>query len=92
MYAAMPPAVLMVLEPMVLGSANVARFVGERLAPWSGPDFLWDLRVSPEGQIIGLGSPDWSMILRDLDLWLGLAAAAAMVYIVIRLRRYRDDT
>lgn len=26
------------------------------------------------------------------DLWLGLAAAAGMLYIVIRLRRYRDDT
>jgi ABC-2 type transport system permease protein len=26
------------------------------------------------------------------DMWLGLAAAAGMLYIVIRLRRYRDDT
>jgi len=26
------------------------------------------------------------------DLWIGLAVAAGMLYIVIRLRRYRDDT
>lgn len=26
------------------------------------------------------------------DLWLGLAVAAGMLYIVVRLRRYRDDT
>jgi hypothetical protein len=25
-------------------------------------------------------------------LWIGLAAAAGMLYMVIRLRRYRDDT
>jgi len=27
-----------------------------------------------------------------LDLWLGLVVAAALVFVVIRLRRYRDDT
>jgi ABC-2 type transport system permease protein len=30
--------------------------------------------------------------IQRLDLWLGLAAAAAMMFAVIRLRRYRDDT
>ena len=28
----------------------------------------------------------------DIDLWLGLAVAAALVFAAIRLRRYRDDT
>jgi ABC-2 type transport system permease protein len=28
----------------------------------------------------------------DIDLWLGLALTAALVYAAIRLRRYRDDT
>lgn len=92
MYAVLPPGALMVLEPIVLGSTRVLRFVGERLAPWSGSNLHWDIQVSPRGQILGIGSPDWSAILRDMNLWLGLAAAAVMVYIVIRLRRYRDDT
>jgi hypothetical protein len=26
------------------------------------------------------------------DLWLGLVAAAGLLYWVVRLRRYRDDT
>jgi ABC-2 type transport system permease protein len=29
---------------------------------------------------------------RDIDLWLGLAVTAALVFAAIRLRRYRDDT
>jgi ABC-2 type transport system permease protein len=28
----------------------------------------------------------------DIDLWLGLAAAAALLYAAARIRRYRDDT
>jgi ABC-2 type transport system permease protein len=28
----------------------------------------------------------------DVDLWLGLAVTAALVFAAIRLRRYRDDT
>jgi hypothetical protein len=30
--------------------------------------------------------------LAELNLWLGLVAAAGMLYLVVRLRRYRDDT
>jgi ABC-2 type transport system permease protein len=30
--------------------------------------------------------------LTDIDLWLGLAAAAALLYAAARIRRYRDDT
>jgi hypothetical protein len=28
----------------------------------------------------------------NLDLWLGVAAAAGLVYAAIRIRRFRDDT
>ena len=59
-----------------------------RLAPGS--------RVNPASPFISDGrvveAPTWLLHLREPDLWLGLAAAAVMVYIVIRLRRYRDDT
>jgi ABC-2 type transport system permease protein len=92
MYALMPPGVLILMEPLLLGSIHVARFVGGRLAPWSGTNFGWDAQMDGAGRVIGLGNPDWSVILQSPDLWLGLAATAAMVYIVIRLRRYRDDT
>jgi hypothetical protein len=36
--------------------------------------------------------PDLVRALADPNLWLGLAVAAGMLYIVVRLRRYRDDT
>ena len=35
---------------------------------------------------------DMTGMFTSIDMWLGLAAAAAMIYAVIRIRRYRDDT
>jgi hypothetical protein len=49
--------------------------------------YVWQFlghRLRPE--------PDLWRALTLPELWLGLAAAAGMLYIVIRLRRYRDDT
>jgi ABC-2 type transport system permease protein len=31
-------------------------------------------------------------VLTDVDVWLGLAAAAALLYAAVRVRRYRDET
>jgi ABC-2 type transport system permease protein len=92
MYAVLPPVVIAMMERLLLGSGHAAKFIGERLAPWIRPDWPWQLRRDPFGRVIGLDSPDWSELLQSAPLWLGLAAAAVMVYIVIRLRRYRDDT
>ena len=36
--------------------------------------------------------PDLMEALAEPNLWLGLVAAAGMLYLVVRLRRYRDDT
>jgi hypothetical protein len=36
--------------------------------------------------------PDLMRALAEPNLWLGLVATAGMLYLVIRLRRYRDDT
>ncbi|MEO8309313.1 MAG: hypothetical protein ABI616_14860 [Pseudomonadota bacterium] len=36
--------------------------------------------------------PDLMQAMADPNMWLGLVAAAGMLYMVIRLRRYRDDT
>jgi ABC-2 type transport system permease protein len=91
MYAVLPPAALMLLEGTIAGSSHVAVFIGKRLVPWMGDS--WALNLNPVQLVWGTGGiPDWKSFLLNPDLWLGVAAAAVMVYIVIRLRRYRDDT
>jgi ABC-2 type transport system permease protein len=91
MYAMTPPLVLVLLEWQLFDTGRVLRFLGERLAPWIRSDWAWD--YNPErGLLPGMGSPDWHVVFLNSSLWLGLAAAAVMVYMVIRLRRHRDDT
>ena len=86
-YAVVPPLVLGVAELLLFDSRHVFSFVFRRLAPQftqSGVD------LSNEGSIQFM--TDWGMMFSQPGLWLGVVAAAAMAYGVVRLRRYRDDT
>lgn len=90
LHAVLPPVVLVALEGVAMGTTRVAGFIASRLAPWG--DDGWSLGVTPQQLITGTAEPDWTAPLLNTNLWLGVAAAAVMVYIVVRLRRYRDDT
>ncbi len=39
-----------------------------------------------------LNDLNWAAAFTDVDLWLGLLAAAALLVVTARIRRYRDDT
>ncbi len=87
-YAALPPVALGVAERLVFGTKHVFQFIGQRLAPW--PSQAHVVTKADNGWV-SLAN-DWWKELGEPALWLGLVAAAAMTYAVIRLRRYRDDT
>ncbi len=88
MYAVLPVASLGAAERLVLGSDHVFSFIGERLAPQVGRTFL----PAPAESGWSIAGTDWSGLYLNPALWLGVVAAAAMIFVVIRLRRYRDDT
>jgi ABC-2 type transport system permease protein len=88
-YAIVPPVALGVAETLLHGSNHVFRFVVGRLAPWPG---RMDRVFVIDGRGIANINHAWWKLFGEPGLWLGLVAAAAMVYAVIRLRRYRDDT
>ena len=68
-------------EKMRLGTGELGLFIGRRLLP---SDELFPLFMNPDrNPLLWAARP---------DLWLGLVVAAGMLYLVIRLRRYRDDT
>jgi ABC-2 type transport system permease protein len=81
LYVLLPPLVLVVAERVLFSSSHLIRFIGGRLMPVPG---------SRSHALVATDRP-WEVFL-DPALWLGLAAAAGMLYIIIRLRRYRDDT
>ncbi len=91
LYAALPPFALFIAEKIIFGrtSNHVGRFIGERVFPWP-PRMTHLYGVGPEA--VAAGADQWWLVFADAKLWLGLVAAAGMMYIIIRLRRYRDDT
>ena len=77
-WARRAPLVTVVLPPLVIAAAQNILF--SRSDVWQ---FLLR-RLAP------IGSP--AETLASPELWLGLVAAVALLAVVIRLRRYRDDT
>ncbi|HSY09129.1 MAG TPA: hypothetical protein VK820_11410 [Steroidobacteraceae bacterium] len=91
LWAVLPPLVAIVIERIAFGTSYVARFLGYRL------------RLSGFGKSIvpaGTGTDAASMLdafrplhaLTNIDLWLGLLATAALVWLTIRIRRHQDES
>ena len=98
LWATLPPVIAIVIERVAFGT----RYIGSLLEyrSWSG---LWNaLLVEPitadsgHGRVYSLAklfdNIPMSRAFLNIDLWLGLAVAAALVFAAIRIRRYRDDT
>ncbi|MFO7325358.1 MAG: hypothetical protein DIU62_006560 [Pseudomonadota bacterium] len=79
--AFLPMALIGMFESIAFGRPYVSRVIGLRLLPW---DSQAAPLLTPGQDILG--------VFLDPELWVGLAVGIVMVYIVIRLRRYRDDT
>ena len=59
---------------------------------------IWNVLTHRDGYSV-LNGPgkllndlNWAAAFTDVDLWLGVLAAAALLYAAARIRRYRDDT
>ena len=101
LWAVLPPIALIVLELFFFHTSIVARFFGERFV-----GFVRQIHVDPTAFNVGsrdggaaparvndiFNTFDLSGVFMHADMWLGLVAAAAMVFVAIRLRRYRDES
>jgi len=101
LWAVLPPVALCALEGFFLHSTNVLQFIGWRLF-----GFVKLLHVNPSALNVGtrdskedlphitdvMSQLDMSGLFTNMDVWVGVAVAAALVFAAIRLRRYRDDS
>jgi len=99
LWAIVPLAALPALEGVFFQSTNVLEFIARRFVGFIQAMHLderaFDVgRHEAAGPRIGeiLDSMDISGVLLSAEAWLGLVAAAAMVFATIRIRRYRDDS
>jgi ABC-2 type transport system permease protein len=85
MWAFLPPFGLAILEGYAFGSHYVSEFLRYRL----GFPVAIFLEAKPDGTMPHLNILGF---LASPSLWLGMAAAALLLFGAIRIRRFRDDT
>jgi ABC-2 type transport system permease protein len=97
LWATLPFVLGPVLEWVAFGTRYLLGFIDYRV------NGIWEILgvehlnlISKHGPHRPVGTAlellDFRHALTAIDLWLGLAVTAALVYAVIRIRRYRDDT
>jgi len=91
LWAVLPPVALLAIEGMLMQSHHVADFVGRRLSGVfeivnfePSPNITADTALAEVVRHVG-------RVFIHPETWFGLLAAAAMIFAVIRIRRYRDD-
>jgi len=101
LWAVLPPAALVALEGFFLHSVHVLKFIGWRLVGYTRL-----LHLDPSALNVGtreshddiphitdvLSQLDMSGMFTNVETWVGVAVAAALVFVAIRLRRYRDES
>jgi ABC-2 type transport system permease protein len=98
LWTTLPPVIAIIIERVAFGTRYVVHLLEYRT--WG----IWDaLGVNPtpppgvgHGRVVSLAdlfdNISMGKAFLNIDLWLGLAVAAAFVFAAIRIRRYRDDT
>jgi ABC-2 type transport system permease protein len=96
LWAAMPPLVAMLIEKIAFGTSYVAKFLAYRLriSDLLGFNHGAGQAAAAAGEhasgMLDRMKP-WAA-LANVDLWLGLAATAALVWLTIRIRRHQSDS
>ena len=106
-WALVPPVLLLILEHMIFGTNYVGRIITGGFNELlhlayrvdEQPDFSAGGGLVPPGAGNDVANLRFSIhmlsplrLLSSVRLWGGLAAAAGMIVLAIRLRRYRDET
>ena len=96
LWAALPPLLAPLLERIAFGTTYLWHFLGYRaFGIWA--DVAGDAVACGEHQhgdapLAFSAHLNFAGAFANIDVWLGVAAAALFVFGAVRLRRYRDDT
>jgi ABC-2 type transport system permease protein len=99
LWAVIPLIAAPLLEFLFLRTSHVAEFIGQRFGGYVKELNLesMEMRAShshadmPRVQDL-YDNLEISGVFTSLETWVGMAAAAALLFLAIRIRRYRDDS
>jgi ABC-2 type transport system permease protein len=88
LWAVLPPAALAAFEKIAFNTQYVGLFLRYRLAGWVTRAFVDHPKGSPAIDPLTAMTPGHFLL--TPGLWIGLLFAAAMLFVTIRMRRYRE--
>jgi ABC-2 type transport system permease protein len=88
LWAVLPPAALAAFEKIAFNSTHIGLLIRYQFAGWLTRAFLDRPKGSPAIDPLTAMTP--GRFLLTPGLWIGLLLAAAMLAVVIRMRRYRE--
>jgi ABC-2 type transport system permease protein len=101
LWVLLPPIVAILLEWIAFGTHHLSSLLMYRLGSSWQSSILIAIERQFAGPALAIGSAGpaplvpWRPVgqaFGNIDLWIGLAAAAALLFAATRIRRYRDDT
>lgn len=102
LWAILPPLIAILVERIAFGSHYLSTWVLYRLGPgWQSQWEQWLERTFSGPYFNSSGGSSVPRLFdgfqplhtfANVDLWLGLAVAAGLLFAAIRIRRYRDDS
>jgi len=95
LWVLLPPAILILMEPIALGTNHVRDVVLYRLGAvfaHAGPPGFGDAAGQRPTLNLLFVNVDPLPLFGNADLWLGVGVAALLIVATIRIRQYRDDT
>ena len=99
LWTSLPPVIAIVVEKAGFGTHYIADLL--RYRTFYGTWEVLGIDPTPpdavhHGRVVSLAAlfdnVEMGKAFLNIDLWLGLAVAAALLVAAIRIRRYRDDT
>lgn len=88
LWAVLPPALLAAFERIAFGTSYIGLLIRDRLIGWLTTAFVARPKGSPAIDPLTAITPGHFLL--TPGLWIGLLAAAAMLAVAIRMRRYRE--
>jgi ABC-2 type transport system permease protein len=95
LWAVLPPVALLIIEKLVTHTNVVGDFLGSRFAGFAFAMSPQNLRHMEDVGTDHLVLESYRLIgqvFADYEIWVGMAAGLALIYLAVRIRRFRDDS
>ena len=97
LWAILPPLLLLIVEKIALHTNFVGRLIGYRMnGVWGaialGQHLSGKADAGGATATASMGGVSPFVLLQNIDLWLGLVAAALLVWLTIRIRRHQTES